>query len=60
MYQKIEDLVKQKKISWYRLSKDTGIPEGTFSKWKHGHYNPSFKLLVKLANYFGVKLDYFI
>ncbi len=36
----------------------TGITKSTFSDWKSGRSNPKADKLQKIADYFGVSLDY--
>jgi len=54
------NLLQERNVSSYRLTKDTGLPNGTISKWKNGVQYPSIESLVKLANYFGVSTDYLL
>lgn len=63
MYRKYEALLKERGITSYRVSKETGIRESVLSEWKRrsdsSHPGISFKNLMKIAQYFGVPLDYF-
>lgn len=36
----------------------TGITKSTFSSWKSGKYTPKNEKLQKIADYFGVSLEY--
>lgn len=38
--------------------RDTGITKSTFSDWKNGRSKPKNDKLQKIADYFGVTLDY--
>lgn len=40
------------------VSKATGIPSSTFSDWKKGKSSPKTEKLQKIADYFGVSLEY--
>ena len=60
MYKKIENLLKQRNITPYRLSKDTGIPYTSLHDWKTGRSKPKIDKLIILANYFNVPLNYFV
>lgn len=55
-YERIETLRKQKKISQGNLEKELGFSNGSISKWKNS--TPTFERLQKLADYFGVTVDY--
>lgn len=60
MYSKLEKLLEERGLTAYRVAKDTGIPTATLSNWKAGLYTPKADKLLKLANYFGVPLEYFL
>lgn len=59
MYEKFSKLLQEKQLSTYRVSKDTGISQQTFSDWKIGKSKPKLDKLQKIAKYFGVPVDYF-
>lgn len=40
------------------VAKATGIPSSTFSDWKKGKSSPKTEKLQKIADYFGVSLEY--
>lgn len=40
--------------------KGTGITKSTFSDWKNGRSNPKNEKLQKIADFFGVTLDYLL
>lgn len=44
----------------YQVSKETGISQTAFSNWKSGRSEPGLESLKKLANYFGVSIEYFL
>ena len=54
------DLLQKNEISQAKLSKDTGIPEGTISRWKDGIQFPSYKYINILCDYFKVSADYLL
>ena len=57
-YQYFEQLLKMDGSTVYRVSKATGIPASTFTDWKNGRSVPKADKLKKIADYFGVSLDY--
>lgn len=57
---KLEALTKDKNITFYRLAKELGLPNTIFSDWKRGKSMPKADKLVKIANYFGVSIEYFL
>lgn len=60
MYQKFEQLVKARGISTYRVAKDIGLAPTVFSDWKSGKSKPKVDKLKKIADYFGVTIEYFL
>lgn len=60
MYEKFENLLNARKISLYEISKQTGIAPATFYSWKNGEYTPKADKLLKIADFFGVSIDYFL
>lgn len=58
MYENFEKLLKERGISAYKVAKDTGIGTATLSNWKTGKYTPKADKLQKIADYFGVTLEY--
>lgn len=59
-YKRFEVLLKSKNITAYRVSKDTGIGQSTFSDWKKGRSKPKLEKLVKIAAYLNVSVEYFV
>lgn len=60
MYKKFEELIKKNNVTAYRVAKDTGISPTVFSEWKTGRSNPKIDKLKKIAEYFGVSIEFFI
>lgn len=60
MYKKYESLCESMGVSSYQVAKETGIAQSTLSDWKSGRSNPKLDKLKKLADYFGVSIEYFI
>ncbi|WP_333647966.1 helix-turn-helix domain-containing protein [Lacrimispora sp.] len=54
---RIQQLINERNISQSELEKKLGFGKGTISKWK-GSTVPSADKLQKIAEYFGVTLDY--
>lgn len=59
MYKKFEALLIERKVTTYKVAKDTGISNTTFSDWKRGKSKPKFEKLLILAEYFDVPVEYF-
>ncbi len=58
MYSIFEQLLQKHGVSTYRVSKDTGIAQSVFSSWKNGISTPKQDKMKKIAEYFGVSVDY--
>lgn len=58
MYEIFEQLCNKFSVTPYRVCKETGLTTATISNWKAGRYTPKADKLQKIADYFGVTLDY--
>ena len=60
MYKKYKELLDKSNKTSYQVSKATGISQTAFSNWKSGRSEPGLESLKKLADYFGVSIEYFL
>lgn len=60
IYEIFDSLREEKGVTVYAISKATGIKTTTFTNWKKGKYTPKQEKLQKIADYFGVSVDYLI
>lgn len=60
MYAIFEELCNYRDVTPYRVGKETGIATSTFSDWKNGKSTPKTDKLQKIADYFGVNVDYLL
>ena len=58
MYEIFEKLLKERGITAYRVAKETGVTTATLTSWKQGKYTPKPEKMQKIAEYFGVSLEY--
>ena len=58
MYEIFEQLLKKYGVSAYKVAKETGVTQSTLSDWKRGRSTPKSENMKKLADYFGVSIDY--
>lgn len=58
MYEIYQKLLDEKGIKTAQVCKATSIPQSTFSDWKKGKSKPKSEKLQKIADYFGVSIDY--
>ncbi len=60
MWEKIEAVLNQKKLTQYQLAKKMGVSVSTITELKMGRINkPSFELMCKIADALEVSLDEF-
>lgn len=58
MWEIFEKLREQRGVSLYQIGKDLGINPSSFSNWKAGRYTPKQDKLKRIADYFGVSVEY--
>ena len=58
LYQRIEDLCKQKGTNVSKLERDCGLANATIRRWKES--SPSVDKLAKVADCLGVTIDYLV
>lgn len=58
MFRRFEELMNEKHLNMRKVSQATGIPYSTFTDWKVGRYTPKIDKLKKIADFFGVSVDY--
>ena len=60
LYEKFAELLVKNNKTAYAVAKETGIAQSIFSDWKNGRSTPKVDKLQKLADYFGVSIQYFL
>jgi len=60
MYDIFIQLLQSRGITTYAVAKATGISQATFTDWKSGKSSPKADKLKKIADYFGVPVDYLL
>ena len=60
MYQKFVQLLQDRGMTPYQVSKATGVSQSTLSDWKTGRAVPKVDKLMKIADFFEVPIEYFI
>ena len=58
MWEIFEKLCKERGVTAYRVSEATGIKTSSLSGWKAGKFTPKQEKLKKIAEYFGVSIEY--
>lgn len=58
IFERVKELCKEYRISLKKLEEESGLSNGSIAKWRT--YTPRAANLQKVANYFGVSLDYLL
>ena len=56
VFDRIEQLRKTQNLSQGKLEKELGFSNGSISKWRNS--TPTYERLQKVADYFGVSVEY--
>ncbi len=57
---RIKELRKSKRISQIKLGIDLNMSQNTISRYETGEREPSISDLIRIADYFGVSVDYLL
>ena len=57
-YEVFEKLCKQRGVRTIDVSRKTEVSTATFTNWKQGKYTPKVETLQRIADYFGVTVDF--
>lgn len=57
---RLKELRKQKGISQVKLAMDLSMSQNTISRYETGEREPGISDLIKIADYFGVSVDYLL
>ncbi len=58
MYEIFSELLQRYGVTAYKVSKATGISQSSLSDWKKGKVTPKTENMKKIADYFGVSIEY--
>ena len=56
--ERFNELLKSRKINAVTLAKEIGVPKSIVYEWKSGARDPSLENMLRIADYFGVTLEY--
>lgn len=59
-YNHLETVLRERNITPYRLSKETGVSTATLSNWKFGRYTPKIDKIKRIADFLDIPIEYFI
>ena len=58
LYKRIKELRKEKGITQVNVSTNIGVEEGYYGKYERGVHDIPLSVLIKLADFYNVSLDY--
>lgn len=58
MYERFQELLKEKGCNTAAVARETGIHPSTFTDWKKGKSKPKTDKLQRIADFFGVQIGY--
>ena len=59
-FRRIRDLRTDSDLSQRRIAAYLGIRQNTYSDYENGKINVPIDMLIKLADFYGVSLDYLV
>ena len=57
---RLRELRKEKGISQLKLAIDLSVNQNTISRYESGEREADYKMLIKIADYFDVSIDYLL
>ncbi len=57
---RLRELRKSRNISQLKLALDLSMNQNTISRYETGEREADYKTLIKIADYFGVSIDYLL
>lgn len=57
---RLKELRKQRHISQIKLAMDLSVSQNTISRYEQGEREAGYDMLVKIADYFNVSVDYLL
>ncbi|MDA8065678.1 MAG: helix-turn-helix transcriptional regulator [Thermaerobacter sp.] len=58
--ERLRHLRRSKKVSQEQLAAAVEVARSNISGYEHGDVRPSYEILIRLADFFGVSLDYLV
>ena len=57
---RLKELRKEKGISQLKLAMDLSVNQNTISRYETGERQADYNMLIKIADYFNVSVDYLL
>lgn len=58
MYEIFVQLLQKYGVTPYKVAKETGVSQSSLTDWKKGRSTPKSDTMKKIADYFGVTIEY--
>jgi transcriptional regulator with XRE-family HTH domain len=59
-HERLLELRKKQGLSQYAICTEFGVARSTYSDWENGRKKPDMNMLIKIADYFQVSMDYLL
>lgn len=60
IYSRIRDLREDNDLKQIQLAKHLSVDQSTYSDYENGRINVPVEMLIKLADYYDVSIDYIV
>lgn len=57
---RLKQLRKQRGLSQLRLAMELGTNQNSISRYESGEREADYRMLIRIADYFGVSIDYLL
>lgn len=57
---RLSEIRKEKNISQLKMALDLNVSQNTISRYETGEREPDLKMLIRIADYLNVSLDYLL
>jgi len=57
---RMKEIRRKKRISQVKMAYDLSVSQNTISRYETGEREPDFKMLIRIADYLHVSLDYLL
>lgn len=57
---RVKQLREERSLSQYDLAEKLGVAQSTIGNWEAGKREPNYAMTIKIADFFGVSLDYLV
>lgn len=60
VYKRLKELREENKLLQKQLAVELGVSQVTIARWESGNREPSIDMLIKIAKFFSVSIDYLV